>query len=368
MKWIKKISIFAMILTLLCGCGQGDKTPEKLTADFMGPFDTQFRVIMYESDEAQFKEYVDYIQERFTYYNALYDKYNDYDGVANVKTINDNAGVAPVVVEDSLLNLIQMGIDDVQKYGGKVNVALGPVLEVWHTYRERNDGSVPSIEELQEKNQLADISKVKIDAENKTVYLEEKGMSLDVGATAKGYACELIKQELIDMGINNFLISAGGNVISYGKRAVQAKETELSGYLPDCRDYYTVDIESPKDGAYENINAITAITLHGESVVTSGDYQRYFIGNDGVQYHHLIDPDTLYPAHYCRSVTIITEDSGLADFLSSTTFLMPVDEGKAMIESLEGVEAVWLLNDGTITHTSGLVEGKNCHFYVQTVE
>ena len=367
MKWIKKLCCFVFALCIFCGCKH---EPQKFNTRFMGPFDTIFDIIMYTDSQKTFDSHVSFIEERFTYYNQLFDKYNDYSGINNVKTINDNAGIQPVVVEEELFNLIQSGIDDPKKYGNKVNIALGPVLEVWHDYRERtpNDGSVPTLEELQAKNTLTDISKIKMDAENKSVYLEEKGMSLDVGATAKGYACELVKQELIAKGVDNFLISAGGNVVSYGKRAIQANASDLSEVLPECRDYYTISIQSPLDEAYENVQAIAAITLHGQSVVTSGDYQRYYVGNDGIRYHHLIDPDTLYPTHYCRSVSIITEDSGLADFLSSTSFLMPVDQAKAMIEGLDGVEAVWLLNDGTITYTSGMVEGENCHFYVQTIE
>ena len=92
--------------------------------------------------------------------------------------------------------------------------------------------------------------------------------------------------------------------------------------------------------------------------MTSGDYQRNFVGTDGKVYNHLIDPDTLYPATYFRSVSIVTEDSGYADFLSSVLFLTPFEEGKAFVESLEGVEAIWLLNDGTVDIV-GLVEGDN---------
>lgn len=337
----------------------------KCSSQFLGPFDTQFQVIAYAEDQAAFVENLALIETRFTYYNALFDKYSDYEGVNNVKTINDNAGIAPVKVEKPLLDLIKMGIEDAKNYSDKVNIALGPVLEVWHSYREKNDGSVPTLEELQAKTAHIDLDQIVIDEEASTVFLKEKGMSLDVGATAKGYACELVKQELIEKGMDNFLISAGGNIVSHGKRLTRAASTALSEVLPDCRNYYTVDIMSPQDGAYENVRSIAALILKEQSAVTSGDYQRYFIGDDGVYYHHLVDPDTLYPAHYFRSVTIITEDSGLADFLSSATFLLPLEEGKALIESIDGVEAVWLLNDGTITHTDGLVEGENCHFYVE---
>ena len=340
----------------------------KCSASFMGPFDTSFQVIMYAKDEQQFVDSLAYIEERFTYYNALFDKYNDYENINNVKTINDHAGIQPVKVDDALIQMIETAISDQATYSKKVNIALGPVLEVWHNYREKNDGSIPTQDELEAKRQFVNLDKVVIDKQAKTVYLQDQGMSLDVGATAKGYACELVKQELVSQGVDNFLISAGGNVIVQGKRLVKAGASELSQHLPACRDYFTIDIQSPGNGAYEDVKATVAIVLKEGAAVTSGDYQRYFVGNDGVSYHHLVDPDTLTPTHYFRSVTIFAKDSGLADFLSSATFLTPLEEGVEMIENIEGVEAVWLLNDGTIKHTSGLVEGENCHFYVEVTE
>lgn len=380
-KQIKRWAVFLLCLPLLVGCQENQEPQEntkkyaytcdasnKCSSQFMGPFDTQFQIIAYNESEEDFVQDVAFIDQRFTYYNALFDKYNDYENINNVKTINEQAGLSPVKVDQPLFEMIEAALSDMQRYSSKVNIALGPVLEVWHTYREQNNGTIPTLTQLEEKNQLVDISKVILDKEASTVYLEEKGMSLDVGATAKGYASELVKQELIARGTDNFLISAGGNIISHGKRMVQAKASKLSEYLPACRDYYTIDIMSPKDGAYEDISAIAAVIMDEGSAVTSGDYQRYFVGEDGVYYHHLIDPDTLFPPHYFRSVTIVTEDSGLADFLSSATFLTPLEEGKAMIESLDGVEAIWLLNDGTIAHTSGLIEGENCHFYVEVTE
>ena len=240
---------------------------------------------------------------------------------------------------------------------------MGSVLKIWHDYRELNDGSVPTLSELEAANQYTDINKLILDEENMTIFLSEKEMSIDVGAIAKGYACELVKDKLIAKGLDDFLISAGGNVVSYGKRGYQADKSALSEALPANLDYYTITIQSPKTGeVYENVSKIMAIALtKGESVVTSGDYERYFIGNDGVTYHHLIDPDTLFPATNIRSVTVVTEDSGLADFLSTTLFLMDENEGIQLVNSLNvDVDAVWLTNDGRILYTSGLVEGENC--------
>lgn len=360
---MKKIISLCLAITCLFGCSNTTSSQEKYSDSFMGPFNTLFTVIMYEETETQFDENFSLIQTEFEYYNQLFDKYNDYEGVNNVRTINDNAGIEPVKVEEDLFNLIKTAIEYNQTICNKVNIAMGAVLSIWHDYRELDDGSVPTIDELTLANEHTDINQVILDEEALTVYLADSEMSLDVGSIAKGYACELVKQKLIEKGLDDFLISAGGNVISYGKRGVKASETSLSDALPSALDYYTVTVQSPKTGeVYENVSDIMAVTLqHNESMVTSGDYERYFVGNDGVTYHHLIDPDTLYPAYNVRSVTVITEDSGLADFLSTSLFLMDEEEGLALINSLdEDVEVVWLTNDGRILYTSGLVEGENC--------
>ena len=103
------------------------------------------------------------------------------------------------------------------------------------------------------------------------------------------------------------------------------------------------------------------LVVQGESIVTSGDYQRFYQDDNGIRYHHLIDPDTLYPAVYFRSVSIITEDSGLADFLSSAVFLMSYEDGLKLINSLDGVEAIWLLEDGQIRMSDGLKDNENIY-------
>jgi len=100
-------------------------------------------------------------------------------------------------------------------------------------------------------------------------------------------------------------------------------------------------------------SVLETVFLTDASVVTSGDYQRFYVVGDKVV-HHLIDPETLMPGDYFRAVSVITENSGMADFLSTTVFLMPYEEGKALVESLDGAEAMWIMKDGTIQATEGM--------------
>jgi len=359
MKKIKYIVITSLLLGFMSGCSKKEET-QYLQKSFMGPFDTQFTFNAY-AKSSQFDEYYTILQTEITRLDHLYDKYNTHEGVNNIKTINDNAGIQPVVVDDDIINLLKFSIESNQTISFKTNIAMGAVLEIWHNYREDGNREVPSIEELSEANKHTDINKIIIDEENKTVYLEDTTMSLDVGAVAKGYAAELVKQKLIDSGCEAFILSAGGNIVSHGERVFDSAGNE---FLNACKTNFCVSIVSPGDEAYEGKEDIAIVVVSDDaSVVTSGDYQRYYYAKDGIKYHHLIDPTTLFPGNYMRSLTIITEDSGLADFLSTVIFLQDYETGKGVIESMDGVEAVWLLNDGTIEVSSGLVQGENIYIY-----
>ena len=362
MKLFVCCSLTAIVLT---GCSE---EYEKYSQSFMGPFDTVTQYISYSTSEDEFNEQCNYIQERLEYYDKLFDKYTKYDDINNVYTINECAGENAVEVDKPLIDLIELSIERYNTISNKVNIAFGSVIEIWHNYREKaenNDGigEVPTGAELKAANLHTDINSIHIDRNLNTIYIDDKDVSLDVGATAKGYAIELVKQELIEMGIDNFSLSGGGNVASYGQRKIA---NESSTYLEECKDYYCVGLESPRDGNFtkdaDDPSEYEAIlVVDGKSIVTSGDYQRFYEDINGIKYHHLIDPDTLYPAVNFRSVSIITEDSGLADFLSSAVFLMTYEDGLKLINSLDGVEAIWLLEDGKIRMSDGLSDNDNLY-------
>lgn len=366
---LKKLVLSLLSLSMMMIMTGCSKKYELMSHYITGPFDTITTYMSYVSSEDEFNEQCDYIEEQLNYYDQLFDKYNTYNGMNNLKTINDNAGKKVIEVDQPLINLLNLSIERNQKISSKVNIAFGSVINIWHDYREEAEshdgvGTVPSDEELEKANQHTSIDSIEIDEKKKTVYINDALASIDVGATAKGYAIELIKDGLIEMGVDNFLLSGGGNVASHGQRKIQ-KEGEF--YLDDCADKFCVGIESPQDGNFAasaddpDSENEAVLVVQGESIVTSGDYQRFYQDVNGVRYHHLIDPETLYPAVHFRSVSIITEDSGLADFLSSAVFLMEYEEGLKLVNSLDGVEAIWLLEDGKIKMSDGLKDNDNVY-------
>ncbi len=348
---MKRISIVFLILVLIAtfivSCQKEEKNPyQKYSETFFDTFDTMTQVVGYTKSEEEFNSYVEKIHKRFQELHKLYDIYNSYEGINNIKTINDNAGIKPVKVDKEIIDLILFAKEWYERTGSETNIAMGPVLRIWSQYREDaeydpTNAKLPPMEKLLEAAKYTDIDKVIVDTEKSTVYLEDKKMSLDVGAVAKGYATEIVAKEIMTEGFNSGMISAGGNV--------RVLEKPLDG----IRQRWGIGIQNPEKSIVGDSNLLDTIFINNTSVVTSGDYQRYYVV-DGKIIHHLIDPKTLMPGDYYHAVTVVTKDSGLADFLSTTVFLMPYDKSRELVDSLDGVEAIWVMKDGTIEATDGM--------------
>lgn len=351
MKKIISVSMIAILITsLLAGCSLGkDKVYEKYSDSFFGTFDTLVQVVGYTETEEEFNAYVEKINARFDHLHKLYDIYNSYEGINNVKTINDNAGIKPVEVDKEIIDLIVFAKDWYKRTDGQTNIAMGSVLRIWHDYRDEAESNpenakLPPMDALLEANQYTDIDNVIVDKDKGTVYLADEKMRLDVGAIAKGYAVELVAKEIMEEGLTSGIISAGGNV------------RVLDKPLDDVRQKWGIGVQNPDSFILPNEDSILeTLFINNSSVVTSGDYQRYYIV-DGKRIHHLIDPKTLMPGDYFRAVTLVAEDSGVADFLSTAVFLMPYEEGKKLVNSIDGVEALWIMHDGEIEVTDGMKE------------
>ena len=342
------IIIGILIGSILVGCEKGPEYT-KYSDSFFDTFDTITQIVGYTQTEEEFKGYVDNIHTRMSDLHKLYDKYNNYEGINNIKTINDNAGKEPVKVDKEIIDLIVFSKEMYEKTGKETNIAMGAVLKIWSEYRDKaefdpDNAKIPPMERLVEANKHTDLNKVIVDIENSTVFLEDSLMSLDVGAVAKGYATEIVTQEIEQAGFKSWIISAGGNVRTIGKP------------LDDIRERWGIGLQNP-DSFIDNTESsvLETVFVNDASVVSSGDYQRFYMVGDKVV-HHLIDPKTLMPGDYYRAVTLITAHSGEADFLSTTAFLLPLEDSKDLVESLEGVEAMWVLKDGTIEATDGMKE------------
>ena len=204
----KIISVILLILIIISLTGCSDKEPIRYQSEFIMLFDTVTRIVGYSKSKEEFTEYAQIIYDNLKEYHQLYDIYNDYEGINNIKTINDNAGIKPVKVDKRIIDLIKFSKDMYEKTNGKTNIAFGAVLRIWHEYRtigieDPANAALPPEEELRIASEHTNIEDIIIDEEQSTVFLRDPFMSLDVGAVAKGYATEQVSKIAKESGMNS---------------------------------------------------------------------------------------------------------------------------------------------------------------------
>lgn len=330
----KACAALLALCILLGGCAQSSG-PKQYSVTYLDLFDTVTTVLSTGETEEAFRQNAGRVYEQLLNYHRLFDIYHDYEGLNNLKTVNDRAGIAPVTVDSAIISLLL----DCKAYytltGGRVNAAMGGVLRLWHQAREQgtqdpDNARLPDREALGLAAAHMDFDTVIIDEAASTVFLSDPELSLDVGAIAKGWAC----QRAAENAPTGMLISVGGNVCATGPKT-------------DEGEPWIIGIQNPDDSA----KFLHTLSVTGGAVVTSGDYQRVYTVK-GKPYHHIIDPDSQMPSEHWRSVTVVCTDSGLADALSTALFLLPLEEGQALAERC-GAEALWLDANGEEYMTDG---------------
>ena len=298
-----------------------------------------------DADDANIENLAKICEQTLSYYHKLFDIYYEYSGVNNIRTINKNAGKSAVKVDEEMIDFLEYCKELYTITQGKTNVMLGSVLKLWHDCREEaekdfgylNPKYLPTDEELRAAAEHVSIDSLVINKEESTVYISDPKASLDVGAIAKGYTVEILYNRLKAEGADSVALNIGGNLRTIGLKPGEKK--------------WVTGITNPDKTSDETLAC--RIQIGDTAVVTSGDYERFFIAADK-KYHHIIDPVTLVPAEYFASVSVITPDSGLADALSTALFCMSYEDGLALVESLENVEVIWVDKENNLKRTSGI--------------
>ena len=332
-------AVLAVLLTLslvLCSCSKISLSPTINSAEIYGYFDTATKISSYALDkEEEFNANVSQISSVLEHWHRLLDIYNEYEGMNNLCTVNRLAGGDPVPVDPDLIAFVQYAKEMCELTKGEMDITLGAVLKLWHDAGEAETPYVPEESALNEAAEHVGFDRLEIDAVNNTLRLTDPKASLDAGALGKGYAAERTAEMLIAKEVTSYALSVGGNIRLLGTKA------DGSPYVTGIRDPQNTD------------DLALTLEISDTSCVTSGDYERYFTVG-GKRYNHIIDKDTLRPAAYFSSVTVICKDSALADALSTALFCMSFEDGLALVTSLEGVEAVWIYEDASINFTMGL--------------
>jgi thiamine biosynthesis lipoprotein len=331
-----------MVVVLSTSCSGNFTTnkKERFSSSFLDLFDTVSTVLAYDDSQEAFDEHLQQFHSKLEEYDKLYDIYNSYDSIINLYTLNNEAKNSPIKVDSRIIDLLEYCKYVYNLSEGKTNICFGSVLSIWHDCREYaqsnpNNAYLPDMQELKEAEKHTNINSLVIDKQNSTVYFSDSELQLDVGAVAKGYAVREVCKWAQENLWTSATISVGGNICTFGYKN------------DDGKTLWNIGIENPDSSASDYLVKLNLTDL---SVVTSGDYQRYFTV-DGKNYCHIINPDTLMPSEYMSSVSVICDDSALGDALSTTLFNMPIDEGVAMVNNMQGVEAVWTDKEYNITYS-----------------
>ncbi|SJZ92587.1 FAD:protein FMN transferase [Selenihalanaerobacter shriftii] len=257
------------------------------------------------------------------------DESDRYKQASIVSKINRQAGIRPVKVDDDILNMIKTAKEYGSSINGKFDITIAPVIELWGFGTENK--TVPNTQKLKEKLKLVNYKDIIINEEKETVMLAKPGMKIDLGGVAKGYIVDKAAKILKEAGIKSALINAGGNIRTIG--------TKYNG------DKWRLGIRNPRDDEKDPDDTyLDVIAVKETNIVTSGDYQRYFM-QAGKRYHHVLDPDTGYPARGLASVTIISDSSFTADILSTALFILGFEDAKAYIQNHSQIEGMLITTD-----------------------
>lgn len=323
----------ALIALSFAGCA-----PKRYQTQYYEYFDTVCTLTAYCDSQQEYGRLEACVRAGLKKYSELFDIYTDYADISNLKTVNDAAGVAPVTVDPAVIGLLTFSAQYAPITHNAFDPSLGQVLKLWHDCREAalsdpENARLPDMDALREAKLLVGMSRVEIDADTSAVFLPEAGMRLDVGAIGKGYAAKLICDEALGLGFGDFLLSLGGSVCAVGNKRGKP---------------WVVGIEDPLG----NQAYVRTLALENSFVATSGINQRYYTV-DGVQYHHIIDPETLMPARYFASVSVVTAEPATADMLSTALSCMDYDDGVALLKEFPGTSAVWVGLDGQVLEYNG---------------
>ena len=315
----------SLLLTGCSGLKTGSQTSQELAYTDM-LFDTVIKIqILDSSDET----ILDGLKKLCKKYDTMFSTTNEDSELYKL----NHAGGQPFTVSSETAKLIQEGIHYSEISDGAFDLTIEPVSTLWDFKADKP--AVPSSDTIAEA--VSHVDYTKVDINGNTVTLEDPEAGIDLGAIAKGYIADQVKKYLKKQGVKHAIINLGGNV-------------DVIGTKPDGSKY-NIGIQKPFD---ESGEAITSVQLKDQTVVTSGIYERYFKKN-GKLYHHILDPRTGYPCeNNLYSVSIITDSSTEADALSTTCFLLGYEKGMELIQSMDGVEAIFITDDEKVHRTYGI--------------
>lgn len=329
---MKKAVTLILLLSILVTASCMRKTEPVKGSQFL--LDTVVEITLYDKEDTARK----IIDELFNEIENMERKYSRHISGSEIAQVNENPG-KQVKVSGDTLDMVKKSLEFSSLSDGLFDITIGPLVDLWDINGE--NPRVPGQAEIDSAVQKIDYRRVSVDSDNSTLTIQDEGMSIDVGAIAKGYITDRLVSILREKNVNHALLNLGGNLYMHGNK-------------PDGSDW-NVGIRNPYglQGDY-----IAIVSVKDMSIVTSGIYERYFEA-DGKRYHHILNPKTGYPEdNNIASVSILSPSSAAADGLSTTVFLLGLENGLALVENIDGTDAVIVTTDRKVYVTSGIKNGK----------
>ncbi|MCC5895447.1 MAG: FAD:protein FMN transferase [Alkalibacterium sp.] len=258
---------------------------------------------------------------------------------SEISEVNRQAGIEPVAVSEEVFHVMERALYYAEESDGSFDPTIGAVTSLWGIGQDY--AAVPDADELAEVLNVVDYRMVELDEENQTIYLQEEGMVLDLGAIAKGYITDEAARVLVEEGVNTAIIDLGGDIVVVGNSTRGEDEP------------WNVGIQNPYG---ERGEILGMVPVSDKAIVTSGVYERLIRDGDN-EYHHLMNPDTGYPIdNNISGISIIADNAMDADALANIAFSLGVDAGLEYINGLEGVEVIYVTNEKEVFASDGVHE------------
>jgi len=322
MKRTTLLIVFALVLALGC---QRSRTVQR-TETIMG---TQVTITVVGDTPASGQRAIEEGMAELRRLDSLLSLYQE---ESEISRINRAAGVNPVPVSAETLEAVERGLETGRLTSGAFDVTVGPLVVLWQM--RLKEGTVPTDAEIANVLPLVNYRNVVADRRSSTVFLKKRGMILDVGGSAKGYAADRVKEIFRKNGIANAVIAVAGDIWALGRR--------------EDGKPWRIGVQHPRD----KDKVLTVLELRDRYISTSGDYERFVIRGKR-RYHHIIDPRTGKPAEGIVAVTVMGDRGAVIDPLTTALFVLGKEKGMRLVEKI-GAEAIFVDNEGQVTATGGI--------------
>jgi thiamine biosynthesis lipoprotein len=321
------IVLTSLMLTALLSCSAQKESMYKKSMPLMDTI-VSITVVCDSKDQAEKA-----MEQAFAAIDRIGNLLNFYSDTSELSAINRNAGISSTKVSSDTFGIIEEAIYVADTSGGSFDPTIGPIMRLW----DFADKKMPSLTEVRHALPLVNYQDIIMDRKTLTILLRKKGMMLDLGGIAKGYAADIAVASLIKNGILSGLVAIAGDIRTFGLK-------------PD-KSPWTIGIKNPRQTSNGD-EIIAKVSLTEKAISTSGDYERYFIAEEK-RYHHLLDPKTGFPAVTCRSVSIVTDKAVYTDAFSTAIFVLGPEKGMKLAKDL-GMDALIIDSNGTAHSTDGL--------------